>query len=137
MILLDTNVWSALRKPAQNVEACRWVADHADQAWLSVIVIAEIRFGIENPDVAAKRPDLERWLSDIEIAHASRTLSFDREAAHVFGQLIVRRKLAKQETKLLDAQIAAQALAHNAVVATRNVADFAWTGVRLVNPWGD
>ena len=38
---------------------------------------------------------------------------------------------------MLDAQIAAQALAKGAVVATRNVADFAWTGVRAVNPWGD
>ena len=35
----------------------------------------------------------------------------------------------------LDALIAATALVHNLTLATRNVRDFAGTGVRLVNPW--
>ena len=135
MILLDTNVWSALRKPTQNPHACQWVAARADQIWLSVIVIGEIRIGIENPAASAKRSDLERWLADIEIAHANRTLTFDRGSAHIFGQLIARRKLAKQETKLLDVQLAAQAIAHNCLIATRNVRDFEWTGAQLIDPW--
>jgi predicted nucleic acid-binding protein len=34
-----------------------------------------------------------------------------------------------------DALIAATALVHSMVVVTRNVADFAMTGVQIVNPW--
>lgn len=98
-------------------------------------MIAEIRFGIENPKAAARRPALERWLADIELAHADRTLSFDSAAAHIFGTLVAQRKLQKQETELLDLQLAAQALGRGCPVATRNVKDFAWTSVELINPW--
>ncbi len=135
MILLDTNVWSALNHPAQNMIACEWIENEAQHIWLSTIVIAEIRAGIENPKAAAKRATLERWLGDIEIAYAEKTLSFDAKAAHIFGHLIAKRRLEKQETKLLDVQIAAQALAQGYVLATQNVQDFEWTGVRVVNPW--
>jgi hypothetical protein len=135
VILVDTNVWSALNRPASHPQVSIWFAANATQVWLSTIVIAEIRFGIENPTTAARRPALERWLADIELAHAGRTLSFDSAAAHIFGTLVARRKLQKQETKLLDLQIAAQAMAHDCPVATRNVKDFAWTGVALIDPW--
>jgi toxin FitB len=135
VIILDTNVWSALSHPAQNAAACEWVEDNASSLWLSTIVIAEIRAGIENPKAAGKRNDLEQWLADIEIAYADQILPFDQDAAHIFGRLIASRKLEKQETKLLDLQLAAQGLARGALIATRNVKDFEWTGVRLVDPW--
>jgi toxin FitB len=135
VILLDTNVWSALNRPAQNRTVCGWIENNASQIWLSTIVIGEIQAGIENPKAASKRTHLERWLGDIEIAYADRILPFDRQSAHIFGGLIARRKLEKQETKLLDVQIAAQAIAHNCPVATGNVRDFEWTGVALINPW--
>ena len=114
-----------------------WLVYHVQQIWLSTIVIAEIRIGIENPAAAAKREALAQWLADLETRYTDRILPFDRDSAHVFGQLVAQRKLQKQETKLLDLQIAAQGLAHGCSVATRNVKDFAWTGVTLVNPWGE
>ncbi len=135
MILADTNVWSVSNRPQQHPRAADWIAMHAPQLWLSAIVIAEIRLGIENPKAAARRPALEQWLADIESAYADRTVSFDPAAAHIFGALVARRKLEKQETKLLDIQLAAQALARDCPIATRNTRDFEWTGVRLVDPW--
>jgi toxin FitB len=135
VIILDTNVWSALSRPEQNLAACEWIENHASEIWLSVIVIGEIKAGIENPQAGAKRAVLERWLDDLEIAYADRVLSFDKQSAHIFGSLIAQRKLEKQETKLLDMQIAAQALARDCLLATRKVRDFEWTGVKLVNPW--
>lgn len=135
MILLDTNVWSALNRPRQHPKVVGWVADHVSQIWLSTIVIAEIRIGIENPAAAAKRDDLTQWLADLETRYADRTLPFDSAAAHIFGQLVAQKKLQKQEAKLLDIQVAAQALSRDCPVATRDVKDFVWTGVKLVNPW--
>jgi toxin FitB len=135
VILLDTNVWSALNRPAQHPQVCEWISGHVPKIWLSTIVIAEIRAGIENPDAAARRADLERWLTDIELAYAERTLNFASDAAHIFGTLVARRKLERQDAKLLDIQIAAQGLANDCPVATRNVRDFEWTGVRVINPW--
>lgn len=105
------------------------------EIWLSVIVIAEIRMGIENPAASAKRAMLSQWLADLETLYSDRTLQFDAAAAHVFGTLAAQKKLQKQETKLLDLQIAAQAIAAECPVATGNVRDFEWTGVKLINPW--
>ena len=135
MILLDTNVWSVLRKPRGQEKVVEWISQRMDNAWLSVIVIAEIRFGIENPKARAMRDALEQWLDDLEILCADRTLAFDGRSAHIFGALVARRKLAKQETKLLDLQIAAQALAYDCPIATGNVRDFDWTGARVIDPW--
>jgi toxin FitB len=36
---------------------------------------------------------------------------------------------------VIDIQLAAQALARDASIATRNMKDFEWTGVELINPW--
>lgn len=135
MILLDTNVWSVLRTPRGNEAVVEWIAEHMDRAWLSVIAIAEIRMGVENPQASAKREDLVQWLADLEILCADRILDFDTGSAHVFGGLVAQKKLQKQETKLLDLQIAAQAIAYDLPLATRNMRDFEWTGATLVNPW--
>jgi hypothetical protein len=135
VILVDTNVWSASNRPALYPQVPAWLAANGPKLWLSTIVIAEIRLGIENPKTAARRSALEQWLADLEMLHAERTLAFDARAAHVFGTLVAHQKLEKQETKLLDIQLAAQALSRDCPVATRNTRDFEWTGVRLIDPW--
>lgn len=135
MIVLDTNVWSVLPKPDDSRQVVDWIARHQRRLWLSTIVIAELRLGIENRRAAAKRARLELWLADLELVHSERILTFDAPDAHVFGKLIARGKLERQETKLLDLQLAAQAIARDVPVATRNLRDFAWTGVKLIDPW--
>ncbi len=132
MILVDTNVWSELTKPAPDARVSRFLIDHDADLWLSVIVIAEIRRGLEMPKAVHRRPTLLGWLEALESDYSARILPFDADMAHLFGALVARRQ---GEATLLDLQVAAQALARDATVATRNVKDFAWTGVRLVNPW--
>ena len=132
MILVDTNVWSETSKPNGSRKVVRWIADNKNQLWLSTIVIAEIRAGIENPDAADKRNEIEDWLATIEKVQASRTLFFDRPAAYALGKLLISKP---QDKKMLDALLAAQAIAHDCPIATRNVKDFEWTGVKLINPW--
>ena len=135
MILLDTNVWSVQSKPKADQVVLDWLEAQADKFLLSTIVIAEIRAGIENPDAAHRRPMLTQWLTDIETKHQERIVLFDAPAAHEFGRLIARRRLLSHPTKLLDAALAAQALALDCPVATRDTRDFAWTGVKLIDPW--
>jgi toxin FitB len=132
VILVDTNVWSELTKRAPNDRVRDFLIDHDSDLWLSVIVIAEIRRGFENPKAAFRRESLRAWLAEIERDYSARILPFDADMAHVFGALLARRQ---GEATLLDLQIAAQALAHDATIATRNAKDFVWTGVKVVNPW--
>lgn len=134
MIIVDTNVWSVQfsRHPDQKV--VDWLIAHEADLWLSAIVIAEIRYGAELPNAKPIRRRLVRWLDILETTYADRIMPFDGDAAHIFGALRAHRP---GNSALLDLQIAAQALARDCAVATRNVNDFAWTGVKLINPWGD
>jgi hypothetical protein len=134
VILVDTNVWSEIVSRNSEPGVIAWLADNDERLLLSVLVIAEIRAGFEKPSAQSFRPRLERWLAQLETDYADRIVPFDRHDAHVFGQLAAQRTLGGNT---LDAQIAAQAIVRNIPVATRNTADFAWTGVRLINPWQD
>lgn len=64
-----------------------------------------------------------------------RILTFDDHAARSFAPIAVARRQHGRPITLFDAQIAAIAVVHQAVLATRNTADFEDCGVRLVNPW--
>lgn len=132
MIIVDTNVWSVLFSRRPDARVVDWLIAHDAQLWLSSIAIAEMRYGAELPRAAAIRDRILEWLAGLEETYADRILPFDADAAHMFGALRARRP---DVTVLLDLQLAAQALATDAVVATRNITDIAWTGARLVNPW--
>lgn len=132
MILVDTNVWSVLASRHPDPQVIEWLTQNDPQLWLSTIVIGEIRYGAELPKAKPFRTTLVTWLQGLEEAFADRTLPFDSDAANLFGALRARRPDA---TSLLDLQIAAQALTRDCPLATRNVKDFAWTGVKLINPW--
>lgn len=132
MIIVDTNVWSVLFSRRPDAQVVDWLITHDANLWLSTVAIAEMRYGAELPKALALRPKILAWLHGLEDSYADRILPFDVDAAHIFGALRARRP---DTTVLLDLQIAAQALARDATVATRNVKDFAWTGVKLVDPW--
>ncbi len=132
MILVDTNVWSELNKRSGELRVMQWLARNEPHLRLSVLVIAELRAGYENPRALPIRPKLEKWLIELEAAFAGRIDVFDARDAHIYGQLAAQRTIG---AKVLDVQLAAQALSRGMAVATRNVKDFAWTGVKVVNPW--
>ena len=64
-----------------------------------------------------------------------RTLPFDSEAARLYGKIASARRAKGKPISVPDAQIAAIVLAHNAILATRNIADFDACGIQLINPW--
>ena len=132
MILVDTNVWSETSRPSGNPKVLRWLESNRELLWLSTIVIAESRAGIENPKGASKREGLSAWLAKLEAGNAEQILPFDQLAAYSLGKLLPAKP---QENKMLDTLIAAQALSRDCPIATRNGKDFAWTGVELIDPW--
>jgi predicted nucleic acid-binding protein len=137
MYLIDTNVVSEARKRSRaNAGVTEFFADAAAQAvplYVSVITIGELRRGVE---LIRFRGDLvqagilESWLAGMLTAFQGRILSFEDDAAQLWGRLRVPRPEHE-----IDKQIAATALIYNLTVVTRNVADFAGTGVRLKNPF--
>jgi predicted nucleic acid-binding protein len=137
MYLLDTNTLSELRKRRSGkiraaVEAWAGSVDQADM-YLSVITIMEIELGIallerRDPRQAGM---LRLWLHDkVMPAFAGRILSIDATIALRCARLHVPDTKSER-----DAWIAATGLVHDLTIVTRNVADFAGTGVTLLDPW--
>lgn len=98
--------------------------------------MAEILFGIELLPRGKRR---DQMLVQAEAAFredfAGRVLPFDEAAARSFPEVAIRRRNQGRPIADLDAQIAAIAHSRDAILATRNTADFEGCGVRLVNPW--
>jgi len=137
MFLLDTNVVSELRKAAAGRADARVVAWAAAlpiaQLYLSAITVLELELGI----LQLQRRDLKQaavlrtWMNrHVLPAFDGRVLSVDTRVALRCAALHVPDRRAER-----DSLIAATALVHGLTVATRNVADFAGTGVALVDPW--
>ena len=139
MFLLDTNVLSELRKVRMGMADARVTAwsrsVNAHELFVSVITIEELEIGmlrIERRD-PSQGTSLRRWLHDGVIpTFSSRTLTIDTEVALRSATLQVPDKRPAR-----DALLAGTALVHRMIMVTRNVADFANTGVSIVNPWND
>ncbi len=133
MFLLDTNVLSALRRPARAPQVAAWLRGQDEAAlFLSVVTLGEIERGIAmqeraNPAFAA---DLQLWMDRTVQVFSDRLLPFGAEEARVWGRL--SHQIGHPGADLM---IAATALVHGAVVVTGNVDDFRPTGVRLENPF--
>ncbi len=135
MFVLDTNVISELRrgKPNQSAEVRTWAAGQpSSKLFLSAITILELEMGI----LALERRTppqgnaLRTWLTGVCEAFAGRILPVTDMTATVCAALHVPNPRSER-----DVMIAAKALEHGFTVVTRNVPDFASTGVGLVNPW--
>lgn len=137
--LIDTNVISEARKGAA---ADRGVAaffrrsiDQDTRLYLSVVTLGELRRGVElirhrgDTDQAER---LQAWLMEVVDEYRDAILPFDLDAAQVWGRLRV-----PHPESALDKQIAATAWIHGLTVVTRNTADFAGTGVQLLNPFSN
>jgi predicted nucleic acid-binding protein len=137
MILLDTNVISALMKedPDRNVVA--WLDNQpAESVWTTTITIFEIRFGLQLLDHSKRRRQLEQAFDDvIRLDLQDRIQPFDTAAATAAAGIAARQRRAGQTVEIRDVQIAGISASRKAVLATRNTRHFGGAGVSLVDPW--
>jgi predicted nucleic acid-binding protein len=63
-LLLDTNIVSELRRPKPEPKVVNFIASQPiDRLYISTVTFAEIRFGIELVTDAARRAELQEWLT--------------------------------------------------------------------------
>jgi predicted nucleic acid-binding protein len=131
VIFLDTNVVSELMRKSPDPGVVGWLERHDAELALSTIVIGEIAFGIEKIAPAERAHRLTRDFDALRRRYADRIFGFTEAAALVYGALAGERSRAGRP----DAMIAAIARSHGAQLATRNLSDFAGSGLELISPW--
>lgn len=136
--LLDTNVVSEWAKPRPDPGVIAWLAEaDEDRVFLSVVALAELRYGIERIAAGARRKRLETWLADeIPGRFENRLLDIDQATAHAWGRLMAYAESQGRPLNAMDGWIAATAERHNLALVTRNIEDFRVLRLSVVNPWG-
>lgn len=107
----------------------------AEEIYLSVLTLGELRKGIDKLKASARKKTLDAWLSQVVLSAQGRILPIDSETAIIWGEVTARTEKKGRPIPAVDGLIAATALQHGLHLMTRNVSDFEATGVLLVNPW--
>lgn len=137
MIVLDTNVISEIFRPSPERRVVDWIESLTGDVAITSVTLAELLAGVRRlPDGRRKEELTRRIDAALGPYRGSRALlPFDDLAADRYADVLVARESAGAPISTADAQIAAICLAHRATCATRNVKDFAHTGVDLLDPW--
>jgi len=118
MIILDTNVIFELMKSSPSIKVIEWLnKQDAIQLYITTITIAEISYGLHALPQGRRRQTLEDSFNNaIHDAFKYRVVPFTEPAAHVYGKIMAFRKNLGRPMSILDGQIAAIALIHEAVL---------------------
>ena len=137
MILLDTNVLSALMQPDPDAVVVAWLDNlPAESVWTTSITVFEVRMGLELLEAGRRRRHLEEaFATTLKEDLENRVLPFDHAAAQAAGRIAAERRRAGRTVEFRDVQIAGIATARKATLATRNLRHFEGLGLTLVNPW--
>lgn len=137
MILLDTNVISEPLKLTGDAGVLTWIdAQIIETLYLSAISLAELRFGIAVLPSGKRKETLHTSLEQhIMPLFVSRILPFDTAASESYAVLRARARAEGKAITPADGYIAATAMAHGLIVATRNTSPFEAAGLAVINPW--
>ena len=137
MFVLDTNVISEPTAKRPDARVMAWLAaQDGESLFITALTLGELRRGILLLDAGRKKRGLLAWLeNEIKPAFAGRILPADAAVMEKWADIAADARRSGRDPRSFDLIIAATALVHDLTLATRNTADFAATGVLLVNPW--
>ena len=139
MPVFDTNVLSELMRPAPNTAITSWVAEQTTSTlYLTAVSEAELRYGLAIMPPGRRRDGLAQGLERmLRTGFANRILPFDSSAAYTYAEIAAARRALGRPMPEANCQIAAIARSRDMAVVTRNVRDFADTGIGVIDPWTD
>ena len=116
--MLDTNILSDVIKNPKGKAAKRIAAKPPEALLTSIVVAAEMRFGIEKKGSGVLAARVETLLEHIQVA------ALDRDADRHYGRIRAQLEREGKTIGANDLMIAAHALALDAVLVTGNVDEF-------------
>ena len=136
MIVLDTNVISAVIGEHAEPRIVAWLDGVPELVCLTSITTAELRLGAGLFPADRRRARLQQEIDAMLTQDfADAVLAFDEPASEAYAEVVADRRRLGRPISVPDAQIAAICLSHDAALATRNVRDFDGTGLRVIDPW--
>jgi toxin FitB len=137
MLVLDTNVLSALMQKAPDKRVIDWLdGQPAESTWVTSVTIFEANFGIALLPKGRRKQALEAAFEQLLTEDlGNRVLDFDLLAAQIAARLAAERQRRGRPVDLRDTQIAGIVLARRATLVTRNTKHFNDLDVQLINPW--
>ena len=136
MIILDTNVLSALMRQTPDQSVVAWLDQQPrTSVWTTSVTVFEILFGLQIPEAGRRRSRLTAAFEETLARLGQRVVTFDVPAAGQASDLMAARHRKGRPGDLRDTMIAGIVLAQHATLATRNTAHFEDAAIPLVNPW--
>jgi toxin FitB len=136
MIVLDTNVFSALMQVAPDASVVAWLnRQPRTSVWITSVTVFEIRFGLQIMASGKRRTALLQSFESLLERIEHRVASFDDAAADHAADLMASRQNAGRPGDLRDTMIAGIVVARQAAIATRNITHFADISATVLNPW--
>ena len=135
--LLDTNILSESIRPDPNGKVLAWIAAHpAEELAISLITVAELRAGIIALGEISRQRSFDAWMRAYVVPNfGERTLPITLEILVDWIQLSRQLTARGRPKTAADLLIASTARIHDLTVVTRNLRDFADTGVVVYDPW--
>jgi predicted nucleic acid-binding protein len=139
MIILDTNVISALMRSIPDTQVVSWLNRLPPESlWTTSICVFEIVFGIQSLTVGKRRAFLQIAFENLlQEDLEGRVLEFDAPAAHAAASLSAELRAKGRPVEIRDVFIAGIVTARRGTLATRNIKHFLDTKIPLVDPWSD
>ncbi|EFL91495.1 PIN domain-containing addiction module [Candidatus Regiella insecticola LSR1] len=139
MILLDTNVISEPMRLVSDPAVLAWIDEqNVETLYLAAISLAELRFGVAALPGGKKKEILHNSLEQRVVPlFMGRILPFDTAVSEAYAMLRVQARTAGKAIGTADGYIAAIAVVHHLIVATRDTAPFEEAGLTVINPWNE
>ena len=139
MIVLDTNVFSALMRTTPAAVVVDWLdAQPYESIWTTAVSVFEIRYGLDILPPGKRRQALhEAFEQALQQDMQGRVLDFDAAAAREAASIAAQLRAAGQPVEIRDVQIAGIVTVRRGTLATRNTRHFNDTGIAIINPWQD
>jgi len=131
--LVDANVLSEPTKASPAAKVVDWLRQNESELVLDPIILGEIRLGIHLLPAGKRRRRLQAWFEQ-GVARIA-CLPWDAQTGLRWARLLADLRLTGKAMQIKDSLIAATALVHGLTIATRNVADFQVSGVKLLDPF--
>jgi len=134
--LVDTNVLCEPRQKRPESKVVHWLETNEASLYTSVLVLGEIRYGIELlPAKSRRQAEMQQWFKGILDLMQGRVLSINARVADEWAHLQAEVHAKNIVLPVVDSLLAATARRYQLTLVTNNVNDFRATGVRIINPF--